>query len=123
MAGLASQWKVSYYTESKGGCPVKEFIDSLPSGEQARILARIGLLEEKGIYLHRPYADLLEDGIHELRVKVSKLRYRVLYFFWERKKIVLTHGFTKVTRRTPKSEIKRAKVYRDDWIAHHGGGK
>jgi len=123
MAGLASQWKVYYYTESKGGCPVKEFIDSLPSREQARILARIGFLEEKGIALHRPYADLLEDGIHELRAKVSKLRYRVLYFFWERKKIVLTHGFTKVTRRTPKSEIKRAKAYRDDWIAHHGGGK
>ncbi len=29
------------------------------------------LLEEKGPPLPRPYADLLTDGIHELRVKLS----------------------------------------------------
>ena len=120
MMPSTKQWEVIYYTDPRGVSPVREFIDNLPSKRaQARILALIGLLEEKGIYLHRPYADLLEDGIHELRVRVSKLRYRVLYFFWQEEKIVLTHGFTKVTKRVPKREIERAKAYRDDWITRH----
>ena len=59
----AEQWEVIYYTDSRGVSPVRKFIDNLPSKRaQARILALIGLLKEKGIYLHRPYADLLEDG-------------------------------------------------------------
>lgn len=119
---LGKNWEVLYYTNSQGRCPIEEFIDKLPSKrEGARILARIDLLKEKGVYLHRPYADLLEDGIHELRVKISKLQYRVLYFFWQEEKIVLTHGFTKVTKRVPKMEIKRAKAYREDWITRHRG--
>ena len=118
------RWEVLYYSDSQGRTPVEEFIENLPSKrEQARILAMIDLLEECGVSLHRPYADLLEDGIHELRIKISKLRYRVLYFFWQRDKIVLTHGFTKTTRRIPKNEIKRAKIYRDDWLGRHGGTK
>ena len=83
-------------------------------------MALLKLLEEEGIHLHRPYADLLEDGIHELRAKVSKLRYRIFYFLWQRNRIVITHGITKTTKRVPPREIARTKAYRDDWLAQHG---
>ena len=83
-------------------------------------MAMLHLLEEEGIRLHCPCADLLEDGIHELRTKVSSLRYRVLYFFWQGNRIVITHGITKTTKRVPHREIERAKAYRDDWLAQHG---
>jgi len=82
-------------------------------------MALLQLLEEEGIHLHRPYADLLEDGIHELRAKVSKLRYRVFYFFWQGNIIVITHGITKTTKRVAPREMRRAKAYRDDWLAQH----
>lgn len=116
-----SDWKLIYYTDSEGRCPVEHFIAELPSAtEKGRIMAMLRLLEEVGIHLHRPYADLLEDGIHELRMKVSGMRYRVLYFFWQRNRIVITHGITKTTNRVPRREIERAKAYRDDWLAQHG---
>lgn len=80
------------------------------------MFAHIELLEEKGPFLERPYADLLEDGIYELRVRFSKGRYRIFYFFWNGNKIVLTHGITKKTRIVPSTEIERAKRYREDWL-------
>ena len=38
---------------------------------------------------------------------------RVLYFFFSGGKIILTLGFVK---KTPHSEIQRAKTFRKDWV-------
>lgn len=87
--------------------------------ERAKVLAAVDLLEEEGPNLYRPYADYLRDGVHELRVRVSRVRYRVLYFFWDRRDIVLTHGITKKTGRVPETEIDRAVRCREDWLRRH----
>ncbi len=44
---------------------------------------------------------------------------RVLYFFVVNGKAVLTHGFVKKTDKTPKTEIARAKRYREDYLRRH----
>jgi len=72
-------------------------------------LAWITKLGEKGPTLPRQFADLLEDGIHELRVKLSGEQARILYFFVFQECIILTHSFIKKTSSVPKSEISRAK--------------
>ena len=43
-------------------------------------------------------------------------RSRVLYFFVIGKKAVLTNGFIKKSSKTPKEEIKLAKLYRADYL-------
>jgi putative component of toxin-antitoxin plasmid stabilization module len=58
-------------------------------------IARLALL---GHELRRPEADLLRDGIHELRVRLGSVNYRLLYFFHERTVSVVTHGLTKEAR-------------------------
>ena len=113
---MKNTWKVIYYETAEGRCPVEEFIDSRSAGNQAKLLALISFLEEKGPNLPRPYADLLEDGIHELRVTLSGNQIRILYFFCYKDFIVLTHVFTKTTMKVPKSEIKTAKKYRQDFL-------
>jgi len=113
------RWRVFHYERKSGECPVREFLDTLGVKERAKVLAAVDLLEEEGPNLHRPYADYLRDGIHELRVRVSRVRYRVLYFFWKRGDIVLTHGITKKTRRVPETEIDRAARCREDWLRRH----
>ncbi|HUU79840.1 MAG TPA: type II toxin-antitoxin system RelE/ParE family toxin [Acidobacteriota bacterium] len=85
--------------------------------DQAKILALISYLQDQGPTLPRPYADLLEDGIHELRVRLSGDQFRVLYFFCYRRFIVLTHAFVKVTAKVPKAEIQKAKKYRSDFLS------
>ena len=60
----------------------------------------------------------LQDGIFELRVQETGNIYRVLYFFYIGKRIILTHGFVKKTQKTPPNEIKRAKQYRENFLAN-----
>jgi phage-related protein len=110
------QWRVVHYETANGARPVEEFLDGLTRRERAKALAVIDLLEEEGPDLRRPYADTLKDGIHELRIRVSRVRLRVFYFFCEGQDIVLTHGFKKKVSRVPESQIRRACRCRDDWV-------
>jgi len=114
-------WQVVFYEDLRGRCPAREFLASLPTKDRAKVAAWIDLLEEKGPRLGRPYVAKLEAGIYELRVRVSTLRYRILYFFWTGQRIVLTHGFVKKRGPVPASEIERAKRYRQDWLERYGG--
>lgn len=111
---------VIYYIESNGYCPVREFIDDKKLKNRAKILALIKQLEIDGPNLPRPYADLLEDGIHELRIRIAAdkggTHTRILYFFFDGNNIILTNGFMKTTDKVPKSEIKKAKKYRTDYL-------
>jgi len=111
------KWHVFYYESADGICPVQEFIDTRKDRDQASIFGWVSLLEERGPNLPRPYADLLTDGIHELRLKLSGDQVRVLYFFCYKAYIVLIHVFTKQTDIVPSSEIKRAQKYRDDFLS------
>ncbi len=114
---MAVNWRVLYYETSEGDCVVREFIDSRKGRDQAKILALISYLQDQGPTLPRPYADLLEDGIHELRIKLSGDQFRVLYFFCYRRFIVLTHAFMKVSAKVPWAEIQKAKKYRSDFLS------
>ena len=71
------------------------------------MLRWLELLEHQGPQLMRPYADVLQGKIRELRVGHSGIQYRLLYFFWGRC-VVVTHGFVKKTMAVPESEIARA---------------
>ena len=96
--------------------PVKRYIEKLSIREQAKTMAFIGLLEERGPNLPRPYADLLEDGIHELRIKLKGTQVRILYFFCYKNIIVLTNVFDKHSDKVPKEQIKLAKENRIDFL-------
>jgi hypothetical protein len=69
-----------------------------------------------GPTLPRPYSDLLKDGIHELRIKLSGDQVRMLYFFCFRKFIVFYVAFVKNTDRVPEKFILRVKRYRDNFL-------
>ena len=113
---MNGRWELLYYVKQDGTKPVEEYIDNLSPGEQAKTLAFIDTLKTQGPYLPRPYADLLEDGIHELRIKLTGDQVRILYFFCYKNIIVLTNVFEKHTDKVPKSEIRTAKKNRDDFL-------
>jgi len=55
-------------------------------------ISRLALL---GHELRRPEADLLRDGIYELRARLGSVNYRLLYFFHGQTVSVIAHGLTK----------------------------
>lgn len=98
---------VLIYREAEGSVPLLEWLDGLPEKAQDKITARIELLAERGHELRRPHCDYLEREIYELRVRLGRVQYRVLYGFVGRNVVLLSHGCTKEGV-VPKSEIARA---------------
>lgn len=70
-------------------------------------MVKIERLRELGHELRRPEADLLRDGIYELRVGREGMNFRILYFFHGRVAAVLTHAAIK-EREVPGADIERA---------------
>lgn len=113
---MNKRWHIVYCDELMDPCPVTEFIDNCDPKHQVKIIRFISLLEEMGPTLPRPYADLLKDGIHELRIKLSGDQIRMLYFFCFRKFIVFYVAFVKNTRTVPVKFINRVKRYRNNFL-------
>jgi hypothetical protein len=114
---MNKKWHVLFCDPFMKLCPVSEFLDSSRPEHRVKILHFIELLEEMGPTLPRPYADLLEDGIHELRVKLSGEQFRLLYFFCYEKYIVLYRALQKRTDQVPTEYIRETKNYREEFLA------
>lgn len=110
-------YDVEYYEKENGERPAEEFILSQDKKMQAKIFMALELLEEMGPRLREPFSKSLGDGIFEVRAQMGSDISRVLYFFVVGRKVVLTSGFVKKTRKTPSSEIDRAKRYRADHMS------
>ena len=111
-----------YETES-GEQPVADFLDSLEPKMNAKLVGLMELLEEMGSGLREPYTAPLGDGIFELRCRQGSNITRVLFLFFVGKRIVVTNGFVKKTRKTPREEIRLAKARRKDWLRRYGEGQ
>ncbi len=90
--------QVVFYREVDGRVPVLEWFDGLSAKAQDKCRIKIQRLSELGHELRRPEADLLRDGIYELRVGFQHVNYRILYFFHGRVAAILAHGLTKMDR-------------------------
>jgi len=104
------QTHVLFYCESDGSIPVLDWLDELHHEDRRaynKCLEVIHRLAQLGHELRRPTADLLENGVYELRARVGHVNYRVLYFFHGRNIAVLAHGLTK-EREIAKSDLATA---------------
>jgi hypothetical protein len=104
------QTVIRVFRTASGTIPLKDWLEGLEqtgSRAYAKCLERIELLTKLGNELRRPLADMLRDGIHELRMKVGTVNYRILYFFCGSHVICLSHGFTKKGE-VPDAEIETA---------------
>lgn len=118
------QANVYIYAEADGTSPVLGWLDQLGK-ENARALdaciARVRLLALLGHELRRPHADMLRDGIYELRARVGRVNYRLLYFFHGKDIAVVAHGLTKedeVPARDIERAIERRQRYEQDPTKH-----
>jgi hypothetical protein len=66
-----AKWIVLFYETEDGICEVESYLNERKLSNKAKALAWIQMLEDHGPQLPRPYADILRDGIHELRIKMS----------------------------------------------------
>lgn len=113
--------QVVFYRDDDGFVPVLEWFETLPPKAIAKCRVRIERLKAMGHELRRPEADLLRDGVYELRASLQGRNYRILYFFHGNVAAVVSHGVVK-ERIVPPSEIdlalKRKRRFLLDPRAH-----
>src|SRR5437879_1218125 len=86
---------IHLFQEANGDVPFLEWLATLPRKARDKCRVRLGRLKELGNEMRRPEADYLRDAIYELRFKLQRVNYRVLYFFHGRSAVVLSHGLQK----------------------------
>jgi phage-related protein len=101
---------IVFYQEEEEDVPVLDWLKELRRADQRAYescVAAIGRLAEFGHELRRPLADILRDGIYELRIRKGRVNIRILYFFHGRNLAILGHALTK-EEKVPKADIERA---------------
>jgi phage-related protein len=101
---------VVFYQEDRDDVPVLDWLKELRRSDQRAYescVAAIARLTDFGHELRRPLADILRDGIHELRIRKGRVNYRILYFFHGRNLAILGHALTKEDK-VPNADIERA---------------
>ncbi len=122
--------QVIFYQEDENYSPVWSWLEELRRANREafnKCWKAIALLESMGHELRRPHADILRNGMHELRIKFLHVNYRILYFFDGRIAAVLACSFTKESE-IPAIEINRAIARRSNYVANRSahtyrGGK
>jgi phage-related protein len=109
------KFEVEFYETPNGDQPAKDFLLSLDKKMRAKMADTISVLQDNGYELREPYSKHLSEGIFELRAKVGSDITRVLYFFYVERHIILTNGFIKKTRKTPKEQIELARKYKHEY--------
>lgn len=89
--------RVVFFVDDVGRIPALDWLDSprnVPVRARDKCIVRVERLRELGYELRRPEADFLRDEVYELRAKMGRVNYRLLYFF-HGGLAVISHGFTK----------------------------
>lgn len=114
-------YEIEFYETEDGKCPIWDFLEALrlkaPTNKDARIQHKqaslyIELLQQNGTHMNAEITKHLDDGIWDLRPGNN----RVFYFFYQNDTYVLLHQFRKKSQKTPKREIEKAKIERNDYL-------
>ena len=113
-------WKVLYYQTESGHEPVAEFIDDLPLPVQQKVFSVFELVETRGM-LPYPYSRDIKGvkKLRELRIGFAGNIYRIFYFPHRDRNLILVHGFTKRSQKTPRREIETAANRMKHYLERH----
>ncbi|MFH1800152.1 MAG: type II toxin-antitoxin system RelE/ParE family toxin [Candidatus Omnitrophota bacterium] len=99
-------YQVNYFKNEKGEEPVRDYIKDLALEDKAKVFAYLKQLSDVGPQMRRPMADYMgnKTGLYELRPG----KHRVIYFYMERKNIILLHALYKKTDKIPEGDVETA---------------
>jgi phage-related protein len=119
-------YEVEFYKDKNGNSEIVEYLDDLnvrgatSKNERInrdKILTYIVALSQYGTRVGQPIVKHIDGSIWELR----PLSNRIFFFYWKDNKFILLHHFIKKTKKTPPTEIERARSNMKDYIERHGG--
>lgn len=99
-----------FFRTEAGGEPLREWLKSLPSPEDRKLIGEDIKTVEFGWPVGMPVCRSLGGGISEIRTHLTQDRIaRVLFYIDAKRRMVLLHGFIKKTQKTPLSDLELAR--------------
>ena len=107
---------IDFFMSPDGNSPVVEYLDGLDAKQAAKVLWTLSAIKlthpAPSLYLKKMVAT---DDLWEARVIFAGNIFRLLGWMDGTDKLILAHGFTKKTEKTPLQEIRttefRKKIY------------
>ncbi len=87
---------------------VDEWVQDLSAAEFGSVLVHLERLGDRGSQLRMPVSRSLGNGLFELRLDLSRLSWRISYYFAGGRRIVLLTVFHK-QRQNERREVERAR--------------
>lgn len=106
-------FSIESYVAPDGSCPAEDWLESQSLKMQQKFTALFVLLGNVGrIFNEQKFKHLTgTDQVFEFKADQG----RVLCFFFVGKRVVLTHGFSKKSHKTPRGEIDRAEKIKSEF--------
>ena len=99
-----------FFRTEAGGEPLREWLKSLPSPEDRKLIGEDIKTVEFGWPVGMPVCRSLGGGICEIRTHLTQDRIaRVLFYIDAKRRMVLLHGFIKKTQKTPLNDLELAR--------------
>ncbi|WP_239647802.1 type II toxin-antitoxin system RelE/ParE family toxin [Candidatus Jidaibacter acanthamoebae] len=105
--------QASFYQNSSGREPVKEFLKELSKGDKFIVGSDIKTVEF-GWPIGMPVCRPLSEGLYEVRSSLSTKREVRIIFFIYKSNMILLHIFIKKTQKTPDSDLKLARTRKQE---------
>ncbi|WP_321572771.1 type II toxin-antitoxin system RelE/ParE family toxin [Lactobacillus helveticus] len=114
---MQKKLKFEMYERLNGHNEFYEYLNLLTVKEQAKLLSLIKQVELNGISVavQQHWIGVIDSDIFELRARFPNKRMRGLYFPVDDGKYVITHGFSKTTKKMPLRENKHAHDIRNEY--------
>lgn len=97
-----------FFRSADDSIPALEWLEVQPLDARAKCVVAIRRLEAEGHTARRPLVENLGDGLYELRVRVGRMQYRLLYSFFGRNAVIFSHGLVK-ERSIPMADLDVAR--------------
>ena len=108
MRSLLTKLDARFFSSNAGIEPVREWLKKL-SKDDKKIIGEDIKTVQFGWPLGMPLVKSLNDGLWEVRSKLTMGKIARILFFMNEGCMILVHGFIKKTQKTPLSELTLAK--------------
>jgi phage-related protein len=109
--------KIKFYRTVDGKCPIEDFLDTLTDKQAKKAAWVLRIIREIKPIPAQYFKKLVNtDDIWEVMVTMGNNIFRFLGFFDGEDFIVLTNGFQKKNKKTPKSEIRLAEERKKEYL-------
>ncbi len=102
--------EVIFYRTTSDHCPVEEFLDALSAKQAQKVTWVLKLIKELDRVPTQYFKKLPHtEDIWEVRIQFGGDIFRLLGFLGGSNTVILNHGFTKKTQKTPQQDIALAE--------------